>query len=211
MKLTRRNGHLLRRKEQALRVRGGTWKPGHGDSRMSGAYRQLEQVKLPRPGRDARQEIVQAAADAFEPALDNEVNWRIAMVSDGFPDYIRRVTEKFSWSAFASDKEVSQIDSDRLLHGLSKVILSTAGELKRPHEKAVAPEMENLVWATADHEDLIRSVDGIFQSYQVNGPIAGCEGRSPSRIPCFQKRIRRGRHAALISTYVRPHISLAPR
>ncbi|WP_445289563.1 hypothetical protein [Variovorax atrisoli] len=68
-----------------------------------------------------------------------------------------------------SSKEVSQIDSDLFLHGLGEASLSTAGELKRPYEKAVVhyPEMEDLVWATADHEDLIRSLDGIFQSYQV--------------------------------------------
>jgi uncharacterized protein len=132
------------------------------------SYRQLEQVELPRLGWDARREIVQAAANAFEMELDNDVNWRIAMVSDGFPYYVHLITEKILWSAFASDRDVTQIDPDLFLHGLGEAILSTAGELKRPYEKAVVhhPEMEDLVWATADHEDLIRSVDGIFRSYQ---------------------------------------------
>ncbi|WP_244124699.1 AAA family ATPase [Burkholderia gladioli] len=156
------------------------------------SYRQLEQVELPRLGWDARREIVQAAADAFEMQLDNDVNWRIAMVSDGFPYYVHLVTEKILWGAFSADQDITQIDSDLFLHGLGEAILSTVGELKRPYEKAVVhhPEMEDLVWATADHEDLIRSVDGIYQSYQfVVGRRA--DGRQPLERSRFAAQLRK--------------------
>lgn len=169
------------------------------------SYRQLEQVELPRLGWDARREIVQAAADAFEIELDNDVNWRIAMVSDGFPYYVHLITEKILWSAFASDNEVSQIDSDLFLHGLGEAILSTAGELKRPYEKAVVhhPEMEDLVWATADHEDLIRSLDGIFQSYQV---VIGkrADGRQALDRSRFASQLRKLKGAAYGAVLTQP-------
>ncbi len=169
------------------------------------SYRQLEQVELPRLGWDARREIVQAAADAFEMDLDNDVNWRIAMVSDGFPYYIHLITEKILWGAFASDNEISQIDSELFLHGLAEAILSTAGELKRPYEKAVVhhPEMEDLVWATADHEDLIRSLDGIFQSYQV---VIGkrLDGRQALERSRFASQLRKLKGAAYGAVLTQP-------
>jgi uncharacterized protein len=167
------------------------------------SYRQLEQVELPRLGWDARRGIVQSAADAFEIKLDNDVNWRIAMVSDGFPYYIHLIMEKILWSAFASDVEATQIDAELFLHGLGEAILSTAGELKRPYEKAVVhhPEMEDLVWATADHEDLIRSVDGIFQSYEVVIGKRG-DGREPlerSRFAAQLRKLKGGSYGSVLT------------
>ena len=133
------------------------------------SYRQLESVELPRLGWEARREIVQAAADAFNLELDNNVNWRIAMVSDGFPYYIHLITEKILWAAFSAEETVTGIDSALFSQGLADAILSTSAELKRPYEKAVVhhPELEDLVWATADHDDLIRSLGAIFESYEV--------------------------------------------
>lgn len=49
------------------------------------AYRQLHTVELPRLGWDARRDIVTLAADVFDLEVDNDVNWRIAAVSDGYP------------------------------------------------------------------------------------------------------------------------------
>lgn len=167
------------------------------------AYRQLEQVELPRLGWDARREIVQAAADAFEIDLDNDVNWRIAMVSDGFPYYIHLITEKILWSAFSANEEVLQIDSDLFLHGLGEAILSTVGALKLPYEKAVVhhPEMEDLVWATADHEDLIRSLDGIFQSYQVvvDKRRDGRQAIERSRFASSLRKLRSAAYGAVLT------------
>jgi hypothetical protein len=182
---------------------------GHSLDELLGAhqssYRQLEQVNLLRLGWNARREIVQAAADAFDLQLDNDVNWRIAMVSDGFPYYVHLITEKILWAAFTSDSEVTEIDADLFLHGLGEAILSTIGELKRPYEKAVVhhPEMEDLVWATADHEDLTRTVDGIFQSYQMV-LSKRADGRQPLERARFAAQLRKLRGAAYGSLLTQP-------
>lgn len=156
------------------------------------SYRQLETVELPRLGWNARREIVQAAADAFGLELDNNVNWRIAMVSDGFPYYIHLITEKILWAAFSAEETVSEIGPALFSHGLADAILSTTAELKRPYEKAVVhhPELEDLVWATADHDDLIRSMGDIFDSY---GIIVGkrSDGRHPLDRAKFSTQIRK--------------------
>lgn len=134
------------------------------------AYRQLETVELPRLGWDARREIVKDAIQAFGLELHDDVNWRIAMVSDGFPYYIHLITEKIMWAAFSVDETVTSIGWDLFNQGLADAILSTTAELKRPYEKAVLhrdPEFEDIVWATADHDDLLRSLNDMHASYQV--------------------------------------------
>lgn len=134
------------------------------------AYRQLETVELPRLGWDARREIAQSAAEAFGLDLNNDVNWRIAMVSDGYPYYIHSITEKILWAAFSSDEIVTEIGWDLFYQGLDDAILSINAELKRPYEKAVLhrdPEFEDVVWSTADHDDLLRSLNDMYESYKI--------------------------------------------
>ena len=54
------------------------------------AYRQLETVELPRLGWNARREIVLSAVSNFGLDIDNNVNWRIAMISDGYREKMLR-------------------------------------------------------------------------------------------------------------------------
>lgn len=134
------------------------------------AYRQLETVELPRLGWDARKEIVRSAVESFGIGLDDDVNWRIAMVSDGFPYYIHLLTEKILWAAYSAEGAVVGVGWELFQQGLTDAILSTTAELKRPYEKAVLhrePEFEDIVWATADHDDLFRSISDMFDSYKV--------------------------------------------
>lgn len=150
------------------------------------AYRQLATVELPRLGWDARKEIVRSAVESFGMGLNDDVNWRIATMSDGFPYYIHLITEKILWAAFSSEETVSEIGWDLFNQGLTDAIMSTAAELKRPYEKAVLhrePEFEDVVWATADHDDLFRSLGDMFDSYKV---IVG--KRREGRIPIDRSR-----------------------
>ncbi len=145
---------------------------GHSLDELLGAhqsaYRQLETVELPRLGWEARREIVLEASDAFNLSLDNNVNWRIAMVSDGYPYYIHSITEKILWEAFSSAQEVNEIGWDLFFQGLQDAILSINAELKKPYGQAVlnrSSEFEEIVWSTADHDDLSRVLSDMYQSY----------------------------------------------
>jgi hypothetical protein len=134
------------------------------------AYRQLETVELPRLGWDARRQIVRSAVEYFGLGLNDDVNWRIAQVSDGYPYYVHLVTERILWAAFSADAQVEEIGWELFNQGLSDAIVSTAAELKRPYESAVlhrSQEFEDIVWATADHDDLLRSTNDMYESYKV--------------------------------------------
>lgn len=131
--------------------------------------RQLETIELSRLSWEGRREIVLKAADAFGLAIDDNVNWRIAMVSDGFPYYVQLITEKMLWEAFSEPETVSELGNSQYLDGLKKSIQSINAELKRLYEKAVIHReliYEPIVWATADGYDLDRNLQAIYESYK---------------------------------------------
>lgn len=134
------------------------------------AYRQLQPLELSRLPWEARWEIVREAATAFRLAVDREVEWRIGIVSDGFPYYVHLITEKMLWTAFTSDSEVLVLSLADYQSGLRTAIESINIELRRPYEKAVThrqPAFEDIVWSTADGEELYRDVDDLYGSYTI--------------------------------------------
>lgn len=61
------------------------------------------------------------------------------------------------WQAFDEDTDCDEFGHEHYQLGLRKAMAQINVELKRPYEKAVlhrAPEWEDLVWATADGEDV---------------------------------------------------------
>ncbi len=134
------------------------------------AYRQLTTVELGRLGWDGRREIALKAAHAFGLDLDNNIAWRIAMVSDGFPYYVHLIMEKMLWEAFTADEPVETLGQTHYLAGLAVAIGEITAELRKPYEKAVLyrdSEYEAVVWATADGEDLQRDSGSMYASYEV--------------------------------------------
>ncbi|CAB3707229.1 hypothetical protein LMG24238_03969 [Paraburkholderia sediminicola] len=149
------------------------------------AYRQLATFEVHRLGWEARREIVTQAAQEFGLDVDNDVNWRIAIVSDGFPHYVHLITEHMIWQAFDDETECEMLGAHHYQLGLREAIEQINVELKRPYEKAVlhrSAEWEDLVWATADGEDLFRQSNAIQQSYRMiterrGSPLAIENGR----------------------------------
>lgn len=134
------------------------------------AYRQLASVELSRLSWEGRREIALKAAHAFGLDLDNNIAWRIAMVSDGFPYYIHLIMEKMLWEAFTAEETVDTLEHTHYLAGLAVAIGEITAELRLPYEKAVLnrnPDYEAVVWATADGEDLQRDSGSMYASYEM--------------------------------------------
>lgn len=150
------------------------------------AFRQLETLELMRLSWEGRREIVFKAVDAFNLSVDDNVVWRIAIVSDGFPYYVQLITEKMLWEAYSDHDDVVEIDSKHYQLGLRRAIQSIHAELKRPYEQAVLhreEEYENVVWATSDGENLYRSIADMYQSYKVV-----VRKRDPNQEPLIQSK-----------------------
>lgn len=133
------------------------------------AHRQLLTHELLRLPWDGRREIVAAAAAEFGISVHDDINWRIAAVSDGFPYYVHLITEHMFWAAFNDAQIVTEVGAAHFHEGLREAVQSINAELKKPYEKAVLlrePEFEDIVWSTADADDLIRSLPAMFSSYK---------------------------------------------
>jgi hypothetical protein len=133
------------------------------------AFRQLETIELTRLGWNGRRQIVDFAVNAFGLGVDPNVNWRIAIVSDGYPYYVHLIAEKMLWEAYATGENLC-LGWEHYHHGLRAAIESINVELRKPYEKAVShrrPEFEDAVWSTADGEDLDRSLIDMHSSYCV--------------------------------------------
>ncbi|WP_094843510.1 ATP-binding protein [Bordetella genomosp. 11] len=134
------------------------------------AYRQLATIELDRLGWEGRREIAMQAAHAFELDLDDNIAWRIAIVSDGFPYFVHLIMEKMLWEAFTAEEPVETLGQVQYLAGLNAAIGEITAELRRPYEKAVLhrdAEYETVVWATADGEDLFRDIGRMHESYEI--------------------------------------------
>ncbi|CAM4228756.1 DNA-binding protein [Bordetella tumbae] len=132
-------------------------------------HRQLATFELMRLGFEGRREIVQEAASAFDFELDDDVNWRIALISDGYPYYIHLIVEKMLWAAFDSNSDDPKLGWDEFHTGLRVAVEETNADLKKPYMKAVLyrpPELEDIVWSTADGDDLFRDSKSMFSSYE---------------------------------------------
>ncbi len=133
------------------------------------AHRQLATFELLTLPFEGRRQIVQDAVNEIGLEVNDDVNWRIALISAGYPYYIHLITEKMLWAAFDSTESVTTVGWNEFHVGLRKAIIQTNAELKAPYEKAVLqrkPEFEDVVWSTADGDDLFRSLDDMAASYK---------------------------------------------
>lgn len=134
------------------------------------AYRQLEEVQLFRLGWDARREIVDSACASMGLEVDLNVNYRIAIISDGFPYYVHLIAEKMLWEAFTDEVTVTKLTFDHFHLGLRSAISAVNAQLKKPYQKAVLHRdqiYETIVWSTADGDNIDRPTKDMYESYKV--------------------------------------------
>lgn len=156
------------------------------------AHRQIATIELPRLGWDARREIVTEAAEAFGLDVDNDVNWRIALISDGFPYYIHLIMQQILWQVFTDEEPCTMVTWDHFYGGLNAAIRQTNVELKRPYEKAVlhrSDEFEDVVWSTADGDELLRPLGDMYASF--SRIITKREGRKSLDQQKYNEMIRK--------------------
>jgi archaellum biogenesis ATPase FlaH len=131
-------------------------------------YRYLDGIELKTLTYDARFEIIDNAAKALGVRVHDRPRMRIAAISDGFPHYIHRMCEQLFWQMF-NDRQIC--DTPTAAHYQQAVALSVLRieqHLRVTYDQAVmkdAPGYEQVLWAVADHSDLIRNTEVIYDSY----------------------------------------------
>lgn len=132
------------------------------------AIRQIQAVEVPRLSINARWDVLRHAARAFGLTVDHEVEVRVAMVSDGFPYYLKVMGHALLWKVYDIPEVVHEITWDHYVASIPDAINTVDFELKEAYETAVlnrSSDYEEVLWGTADTEWLDRTVDSMYWSY----------------------------------------------
>lgn len=194
--------------DQSIRVRFVFC--GVGDSLVkllgdhASAFRYIQAVKVGRLPWEARLEIIDNAAKALRVGMEDRPRLRIAAISDGFPYYVHLVCEKLFWELFNDSYRVLSPAPHHYQRAVAASVESIELQLQQAYEKATmkaAEGYEGTLWAVADHADLKRKTDSIFQSYL---HIMDVFEQPPLERPVFISRLanlKRASSSQILSSY----------
>ncbi|MDO9641356.1 MAG: ATP-binding protein [Pseudotabrizicola sp.] len=117
---------------------------------------------------EAREEIINEAAEAVGVVVDRDTSLRVARISDGFPHYVHFLSEKLFWRVFSDhgDGVATPLHfSDAMLSASQAMQM----RLRSPYELATRKynnDYETVLWAAADGHELSRRSTDIFGSYE---------------------------------------------
>lgn len=123
---------------------------------------------MPRLGFEARFAIIDDASQALGVNVNDRQRLRVAAISDGFPHYIHLICEKLFWEMFNAPLEVNQPSNDHFKQAISHAVMGIEPHLRASYEKAVIKDStgyEDTLWAMADHADLLRRTEEVYESY----------------------------------------------
>ena len=132
-------------------------------------FRYLEGVELQRLSWDGRFEIIDTAARALGVTIESRPRTRIAAISDGFPHYIHLICEKLFWQMFNDEAPCTIPNADHYREAIAEAVMGIEQHLRTTYEQAAVlkdtQDYEEVLWAVADHADLFRNTESIYESY----------------------------------------------
>jgi hypothetical protein len=132
-------------------------------------FRYLEGVALERLSWDGRFEIIDTAARALGVTIESRPRTRIAAISDGFPHYIHLICEKLFWQMFNDEAPCTVPNADHYREAIAESVMGIEQHLQSTYEQAAilkdTSDNEEVLWAVADHADLFRNTESIYDSY----------------------------------------------
>lgn len=131
-------------------------------------YRYLDGVELKNLPWEARFAIIDNAAKSLSVRVDDRPRMRIAAISDGFPHYIHRMCEQLFWQMFKDPLPCEVPTAAHYQQAVALSVLRIEQHLRVTYEKAImkdSPGYEQVLWAVADHSDMVRNTEAIYDSY----------------------------------------------
>ncbi|HFS7511825.1 TPA: AAA family ATPase [Enterobacter roggenkampii] len=147
---------------------------GVGDSLVSligghkSSERQIHQVHLGSLPWNGRFQIIDNAFGEFNLTVDDSVRYKIAGLSDGFPNYIHLICEKILLACQSSSRSYDVVDYNLFIKGLNDAIDSVSETLRQCYSDATEGRDESykhILWAMSDMADLTRHKTHISESY----------------------------------------------
>lgn len=132
------------------------------------SIRQLFPLQLSPISWDSRWDILVEALDAFEIDFDDEIKYRVAGISDGFPYYVHLITEHLLWAVYDDPCTSKVANFDHYNEALSKAVETVQEHIRKPYDMATIRHNQDfhyVMWAAADTSILHRNIDSIYGSY----------------------------------------------
>ncbi len=133
-------------------------------------FRYLESIHLERLEYTPRLEIISHAASYLKIDVPKDFAIRIAMISDGFPHYIHLICHRMFWSVFDSTPYTGEVSPVNFTAAIDESVNSVEPTMKTIYDKATqkyehSDQYKHVLWALADHPDLLRKSSDIYDSY----------------------------------------------
>lgn len=133
------------------------------------SIRQLQTIELKPISWDSRWDILVEALEAFDIEFEEEIKFRVAGISDGFPYYVHLITEKLLWSVFDDQETEHQASWKHFSKALEDSVTAVQEQIRKPYDTATlrhSQDFHHIIWAAADSTDLHRNIDSMYSSYE---------------------------------------------
>jgi len=133
------------------------------------SIRQLKPIELKPISWDSRWDILVEALEAFDITFDEEIKYRVAGISDGFPYYVHLITEHLLWAVYDDPNTSHEASHDHYLIALEGAVKSVQEQIRKPYDTATlrhSQDFHHVIWAAADSTDLHRNIDLMYSSYE---------------------------------------------
>lgn len=147
---------------------------------------QLEPIPI-----DAREEILRAAALDLGLTLDRETVVRTAVISDGYPYYVKLIGEHLFWAMLddpAVPSQSTHVHFEKALLGAAEDAEANFKEVYETATMKYKDEYAEVLWAFADDSMLDRKYDEVYATSYL--PMMEERRKDPISLATFSSRVR---------------------
>lgn len=133
------------------------------------SIRQLKPIELKPISWDSRWDILVEALTAFGIEFEEEIKYRVAGISDGFPYYVHLITEHLLWAIYDDPLSERRATFDHYFLALEKAVRGVEEQIRKPYDTATlrhSQDFHHVIWAAADTTDLYRNIESMYASYE---------------------------------------------
>jgi hypothetical protein len=132
------------------------------------ADRYIEPVRLERLYLDDAMKILDDGASGLGIPVNADHKLRTAQISDGFPHFVHLLGNAIYWEWYDDQVPAKYVESRHFEAGILRAVASTEKKLENLYHLATRKYTggwDYLLWAAADHHQLMESSSSIFHSY----------------------------------------------
>ncbi|CAJ9607220.1 DNA-binding protein [Burkholderia pseudomallei] len=170
------------------------------------SQRYFEGIPLSRLMFGSRYEIIEKSAGALGIDVPENIKFRIAAISDGFPHYVHLICSNLYWEIFQDEAELTEPTSDHYFGAIRSSVASMEGKLRPGYDRAIARDDKNFemaLWSAADHSDLQRSLASIFESYKRIAGVVQMPAATSKELTNYLGRLRTPAHNKVLKLFRR--------